>query len=139
MFRQILVPTDLSPESQQALEIAVEIATLRNGTIYFIHVIKLIPHSDFEEFKDFYARLEDQAVAEMDAILANFEDSHIRIEPEILYGNRVEELLKFTDERQIDLIVMNSHKVDLENPTRGWGTISYKVGALSPCPIMLVK
>ena len=34
---------------------------------------------------------------------------------------------------------MSSHKLDPENAAEGWGTISFKVGVLSHCPVMLVK
>jgi len=56
-----------------------------------------------------------------------------------LAGNRVKEILSFSQEHEIDLIVLNSHKIDFKDPSQGWGTISYKVGILSRCPVMLVK
>jgi hypothetical protein len=44
------------------------------------------------------------------------------------------------DYKRSDLLVMSSHKLPLRRPTtESWGTISYKVGILSRCPILLVK
>ena len=60
-------------------------------------------------------------------------------EKQILYGKRVYEILNFAAEHGVDLIIMSSHKLDPENVTEGWGTISFKVGVLSHCPVMLVK
>jgi universal stress protein A len=55
-------------------------------------------------------------------------------------GNRVAEILRFAQENKIDLIVMSSHKLPVRRPTvESWGTISYKVGILSRCPVLLVK
>lgn len=139
MFQRILVPTDFSKKSQHALDIAVEIALLGKGTIQVLHVIETIPHVTFEDFKGFYTKLEAHAEQEMEKLLSSYRKRAIKIEPQIIYGNRVQEILMFTEDHKIDLIVMNSHKVDMTNPAQGWGTISYKVGALSHCPILLVK
>ncbi len=61
------------------------------------------------------------------------------MEKHILYGRRVYEILNFAVAQGVDLIIMSSHKLDPENVTEGWGTISFKVGVLSHCPVMLVK
>jgi hypothetical protein len=45
----------------------------------------------------------------------------------------------WSNEQGSSHIVMNSHQVDPDDPATGWGTISYKVGILAACPIMLVK
>jgi hypothetical protein len=42
-------------------------------------------------------------------------------------------------EAGIDLIVLNSHRIDLKNPGAGWGTWSYKIGILSQRPVLPVK
>ena len=139
MFRHILVPTDFSKKSQGALDIAVEIALLGQGTIRLLHVIETIPHVTFEEFKDFYTKLEAQAEQEMEQLRRLHRHSGVKIKTAIIQGNRVQEILKFVEDHQIDLIVMNSHQIDMNNPTQGWSTISYKIGVLSPCPILLVK
>lgn len=139
MFKKILVPTDLSAKSKEPLSMAVELATRSKGEVDLIHVIELIPNTFFEEFEDFYAKLEKHAEKELALLTAPYQGQRIRINREIIYGNRVEEILRFAQNRQIDLIIMNSHKIDFDNPTHGWGTISYKVVALSQCPTMLVK
>ena len=139
MFQHILVPTDFSKKSQHAVDIAVEIALLNKGCVELLHVIETIPHTAFDEFKDFYAKLETHTEQEMEKLIAPYRKKSLKIESEIVFGHRVEEILNFTETHKVDLIVMNSHRVDLTDPTQGWGTISYKVGALSLCPILLVK
>ena len=102
-------------------------------------MIEIIADTSFDEYKGFYAQLEGRAEKSMDALAASYGGGHVKIERQILYGNRVREILKFAAEHQIDLIIMNSHRVDLEDPVQGWGTISYKIGVLAQCPVMLVK
>ena len=54
-------------------------------------------------------------------------------------GNRAPEIVRYAGEIGVDLIVLKSHRIDLENPSAGWGTVSYKVGILAQCPVLLVK
>ena len=48
-------------------------------------------------------------------------------------------LVRFAEEQNVDLIVINSHKIEWDEPTQGLGTISYKVSILADCPVLLVK
>jgi universal stress protein A len=61
------------------------------------------------------------------------------VEPQVVYGNRTRETVRYAEQNQVDLIIMKSHKVDLEDRAQGWGTISYKVSILAQCPVLLVK
>ena len=139
MFRHILVPTDFSTESKPALDIALNISKLENGLVTLLHVIEIIADTTFDEFESFYLKLENRAWENMDEWVERQGEKDLEIEKKILYGNRTTEIVKFADENDVDLIVLNSHKIDLDNLGRGWGTISYKVGILSNCPVMLVK
>lgn len=139
MFQHILVPVDLSPKNKQTLEIAVKVASLGAGQVTLFHVIELIVDARFEEFKDFYSQLQQKAQQGMEEMVAPYAGSPVKIEQVIVFGNRTEEILKFVQSGKIDLIVMNSHKVNLSDPAQGWGTISYKIGILAECPVMLVK
>ncbi|MFO7713636.1 universal stress protein [Desulfosarcina sp.] len=61
------------------------------------------------------------------------------VQTAIVFGKRVPGIIHFVNEHQVDLIVLGSHKIDLEKVPEGLGTISYKVGILSPCPVLMVK
>ena len=56
-----------------------------------------------------------------------------------MYGNRAQEIVRYAMEAGVDLIVLTSHRIDLQDSSAGWGTVSYKVGILSQCPVLLVK
>lgn len=58
----------------------------------------------------------------------------IRWTGQVLYGNRATEIARYAAESGIDLIGLTSHRIELERPGGGWGTLSYKVGILAPCP-----
>jgi nucleotide-binding universal stress UspA family protein len=139
MFRQILVPTDFSKKHINPLEIAANLAEKHKSTIHLLHVIEIIPDASFAEFEDFYNMLEKKAQKQMSNLMSNYKDKSVRILDHINYGNRVQEILKFIKQYQIDLTIMNSHKAKMKNPVQDWGTISYKVALLSESPVMLVK
>jgi universal stress protein A len=66
-------------------------------------------------------------------------ESRTEVVQEIVYGDRAEEIVKFAAAHDIDLIVLASHRIDPSSTRREWGTISYKVGILAQCPVLLVK
>ncbi len=58
---------------------------------------------------------------------------------EIVYGDPLEETLRYASSWRADLIVLGSHRFSRRRAGRGWGTLSYKVMLLSPIPVLLVK
>ncbi|MCE5336759.1 MAG: universal stress protein [Desulfobacteraceae bacterium] len=139
MFKHILVPTDLTERNRRAMDIAVKMARTGDGSITILHVIESIEDADAEELQKFYRQLGTRAAKWMDKFIAEFRGDVVAVKKQILYGRRVKEILNFAADNEVDLIVMSSHKLDVGNSTEGWGTISFKVGILSECPVMLVK
>lgn len=139
MFTQILVPVDFSERNAQAVQVAVGLAQSGNGRVQLLHIIKLIAGGNYEDFEDFYQKLETEAETKMAALIQPVQNDEVEISSHILVGHRVQEIINFAAENQVDLIVMSSHKIDLQNPDEGWGTISHKVSILAQCPILLVK
>ena len=139
MFKNILVPVDLTKKNKQALDIAVKIALHDKSKVYLLHVVETIASTSFSEFEDFYRNLEKRAKKYIDKLITPYKKNKPTLEGKITFGHRVVEILSFSGKNKIDLIVMNSHKVNPQEPTEHWGTISQKVGILSQCPVMLVK
>ena len=139
MFKKILVPVDLSDTHQQAIEIAARLAGASDGQVTLLHVVEVIPGLWVEEERDFYDRIETAARDHLTRIGRQLEDMHVPRREEIIFGNRAEEIVRYAVEMGVDLIVLSSHRIDLKNPGAGWGTLSYKIGILSQCPVLLVK
>ena len=57
----------------------------------------------------------------------------------MVYRRRAEAVVQFAAAHDVDLIVLPSHRVDPSLANRDWGTISYKIGILAQCPVLLVK
>lgn len=139
MFKNILVPTDLSEKSNRALEIALDMADKGDRKITFLHIIERIEDSDDEEFQSFYDKLASKARIKMNEIVKKYRNRNREIDNEIIFGNRAGEIVDFAYKHAIDLIILSSHKLNKVDAVEGWATISYKVGILAPCPVMMVK
>jgi nucleotide-binding universal stress UspA family protein len=139
MFQKILVPLDLTARHQPALQVATEFARQSKGEITLLHVIEVIPGLSMEEEKTFYGRLERMARSHLERFGAGLTKDQISWRTEIRYGNRAPEVSHFAAETGADLIVLTSPILDPNNPAAGWGSLSYKVGILSRCPVLLVK
>jgi len=139
MFKHILVPSDLTDRNRKAMDIAVKMALVNGAVITLLHVVETMEEADSDDFKKFYKQLGTRAGKTINKLIGQYVAKSVTIEKQILYGKRVYEILNFAAEHQVDLIIMSSHKLDPENAAEGWGTISFKVGVLSHCPVMLVK
>ncbi len=139
MFKNILVPTDFLDKDHHALNIALKLCSIDNGKISLLHVIEVIQNTTFEEFEDFYGGLEKRSYKDLNAIIDILGTTETTIEPQVVYGNRTQEIVRYAEQNQVDLIIMKSHRIKLEDRSQGWGTISYKVSILAQCPVMLVK
>ena len=137
MFERILVPVDLSNRNRPALEVAGRLAE-PDGELTLLHVIETLD-LPFEEMEDFYARLHDAAVSELDDMVAPLARSGVSVVQRIEYGNRLRQILGLVEEHAVDLIVMSSRPVDPEAPASGFASLSHQVAILARVPVLLVK
>jgi len=139
MFHRVLVPLDFTDKNLRALEIARQIAVQHKASVALLHVIETVEHLPIDELKGFYAKLEATARERFGLAASMMLEKGLVVEPEVVYGKRAEEIVKYATGNDVDLIVLSSHKIGPEQPARGWATISYKVAVLAQCPVLLVK
>jgi nucleotide-binding universal stress UspA family protein len=141
MFKHILVPIDLGDQNEATLRTAGALAEQNRARVTLLHVIHAVafaPH----ELRPFYRRLMRISDRRLAQAAKPFAARGIEVKTEVRIGEPVHEIVRAAG-AGVDLLVMGSHAVDpsrrASRPTRGWGTISYRVGLLCPCPILLVK
>jgi nucleotide-binding universal stress UspA family protein len=139
MFKHILIPTDFTEKSLRAVEIAMQMAFQDMCKVTLLHVIETIEGAEGDEFTEFYEKLRSHSQERLTELVKRFVSRDLLIQTEILYGNRANEIVRFAHENDIDLIVLSSHRIDAAGEALGFGTISYKVGILAHCPVMMVK
>jgi universal stress protein A len=138
-FRHILVPTDLTVRTDKALQLAGELSAPAGGRVTLIHVIEEIPGLPLKEVTAFYHRLERKAQKAMDALTSRAHQQAADVSGIAVRGAVAEEIVSYAVGTQVDLIVLASHRVNPSLVGRDWGTLSYKVGILAQCPVLLVK
>ncbi len=139
MFKHILVPIDLSGRNAPALKTTLELARATRARVTLLHVVQRIEHIPGAELREFYQRLTSMAEAKLVRAAKPFVVRGVSVTTVACIGEPATEIVRIAGSRKVDLIVMNSHRVNPRRRTRGWGTMSYKVGLLCQCPILLVK
>lgn len=139
MFKNLLIPLDLTDKHQPALQVAAELAQQRGGKVTLLHVIELIQGLGMEEERPFYDRLERVARQHLSRQSATLQGRNVPCQGEIRFGNRPQEIVRHAEEKGVDLIVLTSPRPDPANPAASWGSLSFKVSVLSRCPVLLVK
>jgi nucleotide-binding universal stress UspA family protein len=139
VFRRILVPIDFTPRSLRAARAAAKLAATTRAETTLLHVIERIDDEGSAAMEAFYRKLERAARERMKAFVAPFAGERRAVRAEVVYGKPVPEILRFAQANRTDLIVMSSHRLPLRHGGENWGTVSYKVGILSRCPVLLVK
>ena len=143
--KRILVPTDFSDYSDEALKQALELAKQYNAKVYLLHVAEPITQcvGDYCLDESKVKAAEDteilQAKEKMQKELKKFpEFQEIEVITDIREGEPVQEILKEQDEKGVDLIVMPSHgKAGFMK--RLMGLISEKVMEEAKSSILLVR
>ena len=127
MPRDVLLPTDGSPLSGDALELAR--ATFPDGNITLIHVDD--PRNtagDDDELRP------DRVFADL---LETAESNGIEVDTEIRVGRPSREIVRFSEDADVDEIVMGSHGREL--PSRILlGSVAQRVLRRAPVPVTIV-
>ena len=139
MFHRILVPVDLTEKSLAAVDLAYEFAQQSDSEVVLLHVIETIEHIQFDELKPFYERLTASARNGLDEFCEQFVSHNLKVDQALVYGHRTKEIIDYAVQNRIDLVIMASHRIDPDRPGHDWSSISYAVGIMSPCPVLLVK
>jgi len=142
--KRILVPTDFSDNSDEALKQALELAKQFNAKVYLLHVTTPIRQVtvDYGFDTPTYQEIKKQEMLQtqnrMQQELKKFtEFQEVEVISDIREGEPVEEILKEQDEKGVDLIVMPSHiKTGLLK--RFMGITSEKVMEEAKSPVLFI-
>ena len=164
--KKILYATDLSENARYAFAYAVSLADLYNAAITFIHVLpevrsrldksiigyiseerwEAIKSQNVEEAKEAIIGKRRDHLAIRDALHQFSEDAKKGREGEgfvtddiiVVRGNPVEEILKYSEEKNCDLIVMGTHGQGTLADVM-MGSTARRVLRRSPKPVLVVR
>lgn len=141
-IRSILFPTDFSEGSVYAVPFVVDLTKRYGARLYIINilydVVKTtglhVPHGNIDEL---YKDMEVTARKECERWCAEELRGYKEIEYDVLKGVPHEEILKFAEEKKIDLIIMGTHsRKGLERII--FGSTAERVVRNAKCPVLTV-
>jgi nucleotide-binding universal stress UspA family protein len=144
--KNILVPTDFSEPSDQALKKAIDIASQHKAKIYLLHVIDQAIRQCAVDYCLDYAvvkQLEQDSEKVSKEMLEQevkkvLQSQEIDIEYDVQHGTPADIILKEQENKNIDLTVIASHgKTGIKKVLMG--SVAEKVLKGSKSPVLLVK
>ncbi|HZY86563.1 MAG TPA: universal stress protein [Gemmataceae bacterium] len=143
-LRRILVPTDFSKSSANALTYAAAFAEKFGAEILLLHVVQdlalfipeavLVAPPPAPPVEQFAAA----ARAALGRVIADLRPPGLTVRPEVVEGTPYEEIVRFARERDVDLIVIGTHgHTGLAHILLGG--VTDKVVRRAPCPVLTVR
>jgi nucleotide-binding universal stress UspA family protein len=146
-FKRILVPTDFSEGTEQALKYAVRFNDLYHAEIFLLHVFTL-PEYVSEVADDVLSRpwlsliivteaAKKRALEKLEDIVRRLADKKPALITSLSIGCPFEEIVKFSAERDVDLIVMSTHgRTGLRRIL--FGGTTERVMSHAACPVLVL-
>jgi len=110
-MKRILIATDGSPASQEAVEFGVELAEEQDAAVVFVHVVQLldrVPMSSFGMVGVVPHELSEHDREVIEEAEAVAEQHGVRATTKLLRGDTVDEIVAYADNLDVDLIVVGS-------------------------------
>lgn len=142
-IKNILFPVDLSEASQR---VAVAVATMAakfGSVIHLLFVARVfehftsiyVPHPSIDKFESELAEGGERRLSEFrEDLFKAFPD----VRAEVRIGNIPEEIVRYAEEKEIDLLIMGTHgRTGLDRAV--FGSVAERVVRASTAPVLLVN
>lgn len=144
-IKNILLPTDLSTTSLTAADYAIELAQQYKAKVHLLHVLEKTPpilairSLDLSQEK-ILASLEENGKQNLEKAVKKIEKSghkDVEILPVLKKGLDYEEIVKYSKEQKIDVIVIATHgRTGLLHTLLG--SVAEKVIRYAKCPVLVI-
>ena len=140
----ILIATDFSDCSLRALDYARVFSDRFGSSLHLLHVVAEPLHelwacySPGDAFVDLAEKLERDARHQMRLLVRADERAARRVVIAAVWGDPVQEILKYAREHAVDLIVCGTHgRHGLDRVAMG--SVAERIVRLAPCPVLTVR
>ena len=147
-YSNILVPYDGSKYSQKALKMAFEMAKTFDSSLNLVNVIDIsavsppgkIRSKDTQKTLDQIKRSVKTSVESyLQKIQKDHGDSGVIVKGFVLEGDVTGKLLKFIQDRNIDLVIIGSKGLSGVSKIMTLGSVSRRISELAKCPVVIVR
>jgi nucleotide-binding universal stress UspA family protein len=144
-LKNILVPTDFSDTSANAVRYAKAFAETFQASLHLLHVVEELlvyawtpPEGSIPLAADIRADLEVRTREQLHKLLTDAERERFHAHFLALTGSPFVEIVRYAKEQDIDLIIMGTHG---RGPIAHMlmGSVAEKVVRKAPCPVLTVR
>ena len=144
MYDRILLPTDMSPGVDHAIEHAIDAAKRYDAALHILYVVDTDAYSSYpgdeyvHEFEGLERALEQAGREAVDEIVDAAAREGVDAEPVVRHGVPHQEILTYMDEADVGLVVVGS-KNRSDQYRRLLGSVAERVAHLAERPVTIVK
>ena len=144
MYDRVLLPTDMSPGVDRAIEHAIDAAQRYDAELHVLYVVDSEAYSSYpgdeyvHEFEGLEQALEQSGREAVEEIIDRAAAAGVDAEPVIRHGVPHEEILEYMDEATVDLTVVGSKNRSGEY-RRLLGSVAGRVANMAERPVTIVK
>lgn len=142
-YRNIVIATDGSENTQKAISYGIEIAKLSRATVHALYVVDIssfssIPMSTEGGWEAMYEILKTEGEKAVSAVKRQGEAAGVEVRENVLEGHPINEIIEFAENNNADLIVLGTlGKTGLDRFLLG--SVAEKVVRSSKVPVMVVR
>lgn len=142
-IKKILFPIDLTHNASKVFPYVLSVSEKYGGDICLLHVVEdfakwgggvYIPHLPLEQYRE-------NALKGAEKALDKICEEQLQggsFQKKIAYGDPIQEILKFIDSEEVDLVVMGTHgRKGLDGVL--FGSVARNVVRMSPVPVLTVN
>lgn len=144
MYDRILLPTDMSPGVDRAIEHAIDAAQRYDAELHVLYVVDAEAYSSYpgdeyvHEFEGLEAALEHAGEEAVEDIVATAQEAGVETEAVVRHGVPHEEILEYIEEADVGLTVIGSKNRSSEY-RRLLGSVADRLVNMSDRPVTVVK
>ena len=144
MYDRLLLPTDMSPGVNRAIEHAIDAAQRYDAELHVLYVVDADAYSSYpgdeyvHEFEGLKHALEEAGRDAVGDIVDQATEAGVSTETEIRHGVPHEEILAYADDADIGLTVVGSKNRPGEY-RRLLGSVAERIARMAEKPVTVVK
>jgi nucleotide-binding universal stress UspA family protein len=140
MYDDILVPTDGSAGTEEALTHALDVARRRGARIHALSVVdrRIYLSADRDQQDAILRSLTDDAEAAVAAVHDRAADAGVETTTVVRDGVPHSEILRYADEADVDLVVIGTHGRTGRDKLVNMGSVTERVVANAGRPVLVI-
>jgi nucleotide-binding universal stress UspA family protein len=153
-FKKIMIATDGSDCSKQAVDKGIEFARLSGGTVYAVYVVSTVEFSAVDGgdylssigmnpylgsiYEAMYDAMKKQGQQAVNYVKGLGEKKGVNVETVLLEGHPADELIKYAEEEKMDIVIMGTiGKTGLDRLLLG--SVTGNLVRHSKVPVMVIR